>query len=207
MPICEKDRSFVERYNSKNDEEKKRLLRANLEEILDPANQEMIESKWEYVNSYKFKMVGRLVYRKKEFVYWQTWHEIVKHAKDISDESRIDKADLGAIIEERRFKKTMEDLATKREQAEEEIEISEKWAGHETKWRDKGQEDGKKTRAGALNELERQKLDIYQRYESRKKKIESIQDQDEKERQFCELEDWKEVELQKIEKEEGKFKG
>ena len=207
MPICEKDRSFGERYNSKNDEEKKTLIKANLDEILDPANQEMIERKWEYVKSYKFKMVGRLVYRKKELIYWQTWHEIVKRAKDIVDEDRMDKVEREAILKERHFKKNLEELATRREKAEEEVGISEIWAEHENKWRDKGKEDGKKARTGVLNGLERQKLETFQQYERRKRKIESVQDKDEKERQLCELEDWKEAELQKIEKEEGKYKG
>lgn len=207
MPICEKDRSFVERYNAKAGDEQTRFLRANLTEILDPENQETVKRKWEYVNSFKFKAVGRIVYRKKEFFYWQVWHEIIKKAKDIYDGSRMVKSDRGETLEEKQFKKTIEDLATKREMAEEEVEISEIWAGHETKWRDKGQEDGKKTRAGALNELERKKLDIFQRYERKKKTINKIQDPDEKERQFCELEDWKETELQKIDKEEGKYKG
>ena len=105
MPICEKDRSFVERYNAKAGDEQTRFLRANLTEILDPENQETVKRKWEYVNSFKFKAVGRIVYRKKESFSWQVWQEIIKKAKDIYEGSRMVKSVRGETWEEKQFKR------------------------------------------------------------------------------------------------------
>ena len=216
MPLCIDDKGFIERFVKKSKEERKRFVEANLEEILNPENKELINHWSEYYKSKNFNIAKKLMLRKEaEADYWVLWQECLSLAQDVSDERRTSIKFKENTIDELKLDKEIRGLSETEEEKQERdlakerkmVEFQRELAGI------KKQEE----REGRLSEererLERKKLLDEEEDLARStanKKIKNIMedptiDDREKRRRIAEQQDILEKEISKIEKRRTKL--
>jgi len=216
MPLCIDDKGFIERFVKKSKEERKRFVEANLKEILDPENKELINHWSKYYKSKNFNIAKKLMLRKEaEADYWELWQECLSLAQDVSDERRTSIKFKENMIDELKRDKEIRELSETEEEKQERdlakerkmVEFQRELAGI------KKQEE----REGRLSEekerLERKKLLDEEEDLARStanKRIKNIMDDPtiddrEKRRRIAEQQDILEKEISKIEKRRNKL--
>lgn len=215
MPLCINDKSFIERFEEKSEEEKERFVEANLNEILDPENRELVEYWWEYFNSKKYHKLGKYIHSESKRNYWKSWHNCLKLARDVNDKRRTSIKFKKATIEEMKLDKEIMELSeTEEDRLQKELTKEKKEAEFQLEIHKRNKQEEQSGRQSANRErLEQKKLleeeeDLIR--EGTNKRIKNIMedpilDEREKQKQIAEQQDIRDRELSKIEKRREKL--